>query len=113
MVDRLHADNAAGGFRMTARQMRGQFRFGAGRAGDQDRFCVGDGFVDILEKLVVEKGSTTAARASVALDVPRRTVWVEDHPIDSGRVETEDLRFPLIDPDNRMIRVGHGGRTRI
>jgi len=42
------------------------------------------------------------------VDVPRRTVWVEDHSIDFGRVEMEDLRFPLIDPDNRMIRLVMG-----
>ncbi|MFY9655688.1 MAG: hypothetical protein WAK01_03740 [Methylocystis sp.] len=107
MIDRLHADNAAGGFAIMARQMRGQFRFGAVRASNQDRLCLGDRHGDSCEKIVVQQGSAASTRASVVVDVPRRTVGVEDHPIDSGRIEMEELCFPLIDPDNRMKRARH------
>ena len=74
MIDRLHADNAAGGFGMMARQMRGKFRFCAVRAGDQDRVCPGDS----LEKIVVQQGSAASIHVSVVVDVPRRTVGVLD-----------------------------------
>jgi len=54
MIDRLHADDAGRGFRMMARQMRGQFRLGAVQAGDQDRFRLGGRLGDMLEVIVVQ-----------------------------------------------------------
>jgi len=88
-------------------QMSREFRFGAGRAGDQDRFRIGDRIAHALVEAVVQKGFATLGRYGVAMNLSRRTVGVEDHAIDSGPVEVEDLRLTVIDPHDRIIMIGH------
>ena len=111
MIDCLDPDNAMGDVGMTARHMRGHFRFGAGRTRDQDRLCIGDCLRDLLEELLVQ-GRATADRVGLVVDVSRWIVWMEDHVIDLGRVEIEDLCFSVINPDNRVIMAGHGVCSR-
>ena len=108
MIDRLDTDNATGDVGIMARYMRGQFRFGAGRTSDQDRLCIGDRLRDLLEEFVVQGRIATANRVGLVVDVARWIVWMEDHAIDLGRIEIEDLCFSMINPDNRVIMDGHG-----
>ena len=54
------------------------------------------------------RGDATADRVGLVVDVSRWIVWMEDHVIDLGRVEIEDLCFSVINPDNRVIMAGHG-----
>jgi hypothetical protein len=110
VVDRLDTGNALREIRMVTFKVDGQLRLGACWTRDQDSFCIRDRFGNLLEEIQIRGRVAAAGCVRLVMDVPRRIVRMDDHTIGYGRFEEEDFRFPVIDPNNRVIMRVHGSR---
>ena len=83
-----------------------QFVLLIGRADDENGAGVGDGFRHLLEKGLILLLAPVGAFVAV-FKVAHRPVGMDDDFIRVVRVEVEDARHPMVDPDDRVIMMFH------
>jgi hypothetical protein len=86
-----------------------QSGLGIGGAGDQHGASIGDGLRNMLQIGMILRRVATADTVGLVVYMARRMIWLEDETIDFGTVEMKDPGFMMIDPDDRVSVVRHGG----
>jgi hypothetical protein len=108
MIDRFDPSQAIDQLRIVPMDVLDQLGLGVRRAGDEHRPCVGDGGGDLMEKVLIFGDMPATQRVCLVMDMVGRIVGAENQPIDLRRIEMEDSRLMMIDPDNGMIMARHG-----
>lgn len=78
-------------------------------AGDQDRTGAAQGKRCPVQELLILGGVSAADGVGFVVDVLVRMPRTHDFPIELVRVEMKDPCLVMIDPDDRMIVLGHAG----
>lgn len=110
VFNRLDAGDASRDIGMVTCDVSDQLRLGACRAGDQDGPRRRDRLGDLLEEMSILGHIAAPDRVRVVMNVSGRGVRIEHYPIDLDRAELEDSRFPMVDPNDRVIMDVHSSR---
>ena len=108
MIDRFDADDLLDEFRIVMVDVLDQFGLGVCRTGNENELSVFHRVGDVVQEFLVFGGMSASDGIGLVMNMLYRIVWLDDDPIGFRRVEVENARFVMIDPDDRVGMGGHG-----
>jgi hypothetical protein len=103
MIDGFDANDTLGQLRIMDANMFDQLGLCVGRSGDETSACVGNGFGDGVEIVVIRGDVSAPDRVRLVMNMFGRMIRAQNEPFDIRSVEMEHTRFTVIDPDHRVI----------
>ena len=103
MIDSLHSGDDLHPLWVVLVNVLDQFRLCVGRTGNENGTSVRNRFHDGVKVIVILCGMSATDGVGFVMDVSRRMIRMQDESFDVCRVEMENARFAVIDPDDGMM----------
>src|SRR5438874_3401586 len=107
VIKRLDPGNALAKIRMRSSNVRRQLLLRISRPGDQYGARRHDGLRHTLQKRLIYRGVTAAARIGFVMNMLVRMTAVHRRGIHLRRIEVKDPRLVMVDPDQSVIVLVH------
>ena len=109
MIYRFHGHDPGGKSRNASGDEGDQLGLGAGRTNDHDFTHTSQRVDDAPEELSIDRCMAAADRVGLVMQMHMWFARMNDHSNDIGGIEMKHLGFVVIDPDDRMEMLAHGG----
>jgi len=84
-----------------------EFGLGIRGPGNEDCTRVSYRGGHVLKEFLIFRRVSTADRARLVMDVPRRLMGMQDQAINGCQIEMKYAGFVVINPDNRVVMAAH------